>query len=71
MSSSALFPQFPNSVIVRHVSAGERVGYDLVTSAYEEEPAESWQRIVDHVKDLYPDSSENDIIGLIGKSPIE
>lgn len=46
-------------------------GYDLVTSAYDEEPAESWQRIVDHVKKLYPESSDKDIVTLIGKRPIE
>ncbi len=44
-------------------------GYDLVTSAYSEEPAESWQRIYDHVKKLYPDSTESALIGLIGKKP--
>jgi hypothetical protein len=46
-------------------------GYDLVTSAYSEEPAESWQRIVDHVKKLYPDSTESALNGLIGKKPID
>lgn len=45
-------------------------GYDLVTSAYSEEPAESWQRIYDHVKKLYPKSSDEAVIGLIGKKPI-
>ena len=45
-------------------------GYDLVTSAYSEEPAESWQRIFDHVKGLYPDSEDSAVIGLIGKKPI-
>lgn len=44
-------------------------GYDLVTSAYDEEPAESWQRIVDHVKKLYPNSSESAVIALIDKKP--
>ena len=46
-------------------------GYDLVTSAYSEEPVESWQRIVDHVKKLYPDSTESALNGLIGKKPID
>ena len=46
-------------------------GYDLVTSTYSEEPAESWQRIVDHVKKLYPDSTESALNGLIGKKPID
>ena len=46
-------------------------GYDLVTSAYREEPAESWQRVFDHVKELYPESQESTVIGLIGKKPID
>ena len=44
-------------------------GYDLVTSAYGEEPRVSWQRIYDRVKKLYPNSYEKDIIRLIGKKP--
>lgn len=46
-------------------------GYDLVTSAYSEEPVGSWQRIVDHVKKLYPDRTENALNGVIGKKPID
>lgn len=44
-------------------------GYDLMTSAYGEEPGVSWQRIYDRVKKLYPNSYEKDIIRLIGKKP--
>ena len=44
-------------------------GYDLVTSAYGEEPGVSWQRIYDRVKKLYPNAYESDIIRLIGKKP--
>ena len=40
-------------------------GYDLVTGAYSEEPTESWQRIFDHVMELYPDSQESNIVELI------
>lgn len=46
-------------------------GYDLVTCAYSVEPAESWQRIIDHVKRLYPECQESNIVGLIGKKPID
>jgi len=46
-------------------------GYDLVTSAYEEEPIQSWQRIYNHVKVLYPSADDNAIVGLIGKKPID
>lgn len=44
-------------------------GYDVVTSAYEEEPMKSWQRVFDRVKMLYPNSAYNDICRLIGKAP--
>lgn len=46
-------------------------GYDHVTSAYSEEPTESWLRIFDHVKQLYPKSGDEVVIGLIGKKPSE
>lgn len=44
-------------------------GYDFVTSAYGEEPLQSWQRIYDHVKKLYPNADDDAIVGLIGKKP--
>ncbi|MCR5590525.1 MAG: hypothetical protein K6F73_03265 [Lachnospiraceae bacterium] len=44
-------------------------GYDKVTSAYSEEPAESWERIFGQVKALYPEAYDEDIIRLIGKRP--
>ncbi len=44
-------------------------GYETVTSAYKETPAESWERIVDHVKDLYPEADLNEIEKLIGRCP--
>ena len=46
-------------------------GYDRITSAYKEKPSESWRRILDHVKKLYPDADEKDIVRLIGKRPEE
>lgn len=46
-------------------------GYDLVTSAYDEPPSASWQRIYDHVKKNYPDADEKDITAVIGKRPAE
>ena len=46
-------------------------GYDRITSAYNEKPSESWRRILDHVKKLYPDADEKDIVRLIGKRPEE
>ena len=44
-------------------------GYENVTAAYNEKPSESWQKIIDRVKELYPDAYEEDIIRLIGKRP--
>ncbi len=46
-------------------------GYDRVTSAYSEEPSESWERLFSHVKEMYPKADEKDIIRLIGKRPEE
>ena len=45
-------------------------GCDRVTSAYSESPWESWQRIVDRAKELYPDAEVSDIIKLVGKEPV-
>lgn len=42
-----------------------------MTSAYIEVPVDSWQRIVDHVKKLYSECSDEAVIGLIGKKPID
>lgn len=44
--------------------------YELVTSAYGEEPVQSWQRIFDRAKKLYPDASDADVESLIGKMPV-
>ena len=44
-------------------------GYDAVTSAYGEEPRDSWNRICGHVKELYPDALDEQILKLIGKEP--
>ena len=46
-------------------------GYEAVTAAYSEKPRESWNRIFQHVKKMYPAADENDIIRLIGKNPGE
>jgi len=44
-------------------------GYDAVTSAYSEKPEESWQRIFDHTREMYPEADEKSIIKLIGRKP--
>ena len=46
-------------------------GYPLMSSAYGEEPSQSWQRIHDHTRRLWPGAEERDIVGLIGKRPEE
>lgn len=43
-------------------------GYDYVTSAYREEPAESWNRIVERMKAVYPDVAEAQIRRMAGIS---
>lgn len=43
--------------------------YDTVTSAYSESPHESRKRIINRVKELYPDADEAEITRLIGKEP--
>ena len=45
-------------------------GYERVTAAYSEKPKQSWDRIFEHVKELYPAASEKDIIRLIGAPPV-
>ena len=42
-------------------------GYDLVTSAYQEHPHDSWQKIYDRVRALFPVVDEKNIIKVIGK----
>ena len=44
-------------------------GYEKVTSEYQKKPESSWNRIFEHVKEMYPKASEADIIRLIGKRP--
>lgn len=43
-------------------------GYDHVTSAYKEDPEESWKRIVAHMNDRYPIAAEAQIRSVIGIS---
>ena len=45
-------------------------GYEVMTAAYNEEPQESWQRIYEHARKLWP-ADEQDIVKLIGKRPEE
>ena len=42
----------------------------IVTKAYGESPAESWQRLFDHVKEMYEEADDSAIIKLIGKKPV-
>ena len=44
-------------------------GYDLLSSAYGEDPADSWRAIADRVRQLYPGADEGDIARVIGKCP--
>ena len=44
-------------------------GYDAVTSAYAEAPAESWRRIYEHAREMYPGADEKSLVKLVGKRP--
>ena len=44
-------------------------GYETVTERYSEAPEASWERIFGHVREMYPDAGEAQIIELIGKRP--
>ncbi|MBQ3424359.1 MAG: hypothetical protein IJH38_04085 [Clostridia bacterium] len=46
-------------------------GYEWMSSGYTEAPAQSWQRIFDQVRRLYPKAEARDIVKLIGKCPRE
>lgn len=43
-------------------------GYDHVTSAYGEEPEESWKRIVNHMNEIYPIATEAQVRRVLGIS---
>ena len=45
-------------------------GYEKVTSAYEEAPAVSWERVFKRVEDRFPGGTEKNIIKIIGKRPL-
>ena len=46
-------------------------GYELMSAAYDEPPARSWERIFEHTRAMYPDADEKSIVKLIGKRPME
>ena len=46
-------------------------GYETVTSAYNEKPSESWQKVFESVKEHFQEAEENAIIKLIGRKPAE
>ena len=41
-------------------------GYDAVTSAYDEDPADSARRIMEHIASYYPSASEEEIMKVFG-----
>ena len=44
-------------------------GYDTITAAYRETPRNSWERIVERVREVFPESNMESIVKLIGKEP--
>lgn len=45
-------------------------GYEYVTSAYQEEPVKSWNRIVERMKVIHPNATEAQIRRRIGISKV-
>ena len=41
-------------------------GYETVTSAYNESPKESYDRIAGRIKEVFPGAGEADIVKIIG-----
>ena len=46
-------------------------GYEAVTAAYKESPMKSWQRIFDHVKEMYEEADDAAVMKIAGKTPEE
>lgn len=44
-------------------------GYDVMSGAYAEEPAESWRRIYEHIRERWP-AGDSAIIRLTGRKPV-
>ena len=44
-------------------------GYDVVTAAYKEQPAASWDRIANRILELYPAAGKEEVSRLIGRRP--
>ena len=44
-------------------------GYEKLSSAYDEDPAESWSRVYDHIRSLYPHADDAAIRRLAGRMP--
>lgn len=51
--------------VARYSTPENMFGYDAVTSAYFREPEESKARIFNHIKELFPQAAEKDILKLI------
>ena len=43
-------------------------GYNRVTAAYSDSPEKFWQRVYDHVREMYPEVPEREILRLTGKN---
>lgn len=47
--------------VAEYTSLENLFGYKLVTSAYSEDPKKSWERIVEHIHDIYPIATDSQI----------
>ena len=51
--------------VARYSTPENLFGYELITSAYSREPLESKARIIDHIRSLFPDADEKQILKII------
>lgn len=60
----------PYGMAVSVLTAPESIwGYGLISSAYEEDPRDSWARIFERVRERFPKAGEEEILRLVGKRP--
>ena len=51
--------------VARYSTPEELFGYDFTSSAYSRDPLESRDRIISHIKKLFPDANDADILKII------
>ena len=53
-----------------HIAALEtpetKWGYELIADGYKEDPAESWEKITDHIRKHFPDAEDKELVKVMG-----